>query len=160
MPLLKFKNGNTWQEISVGKGLPLDTYPVGSVFLGPGFLYNYDGSSTSMNLTMSLIGYTGTSPASFIGGTWTYLQGQGMNSYGNLYYTGPLLGGIRLGLGSTTSYEVGYAWQVSSGNVYTTKVGNWTDTGYNNQSVPNWYSYQIDNTGYLGIGILCWRRVS
>lgn len=159
MPLLKFKNGNTWQEISVGKGLPLDTYPVGSVFLGPGFLYNYSGSSSALGLTMSLTGYTGTSPAAFIGGTWTYLQGQGMYSYGNLYYTGPLLGAVRINSGTTTSNEVGFAWQVQNGTVYSTKLGNWSDT-VQGQTQYNDYFYVADNKDYYGIGILCWRRVS
>lgn len=73
MATLKYKSGNTWQELSLGSGL--DEYPIGSFYFSPSVLTTY-GLENGTGRTTSYRGYsclltTLKSPASLFGGAWT-----------------------------------------------------------------------------------------
>lgn len=76
MPKLKFKNGSTWTELSVGGG-DLADYPVGSFYFSPTSFYIVSGiySTPPTSDQEPLTGWTydlkkESSPAAKLGGTW------------------------------------------------------------------------------------------
>lgn len=72
MPKLKFKNGSTWTELSVGGG-SLDDYPIGSCYYGVVGIYGTSSGNDTSNRDMTAYSYDlsqDKSPALKFGGVW------------------------------------------------------------------------------------------
>lgn len=88
MAKLKFKNGSSWVELSMGLGGTLNQmYPVGSFYYGPvGAYHSFDSLVSASQVNHTYDNSTDTSPATLFGGTWTEITPSPISLAGNYSY--------------------------------------------------------------------------
>lgn len=101
MSTIKFKNGSSWVELSLG-GSGQDLFPVGSIYVTQ---YNEAQYATQL------------SPASIIGGSWTRYEDQ-KNSGNSTMLPRIFTSGVISGYGAASQYRYISAASSTSGNAY------------------------------------------